>query len=133
MRGKIDVKRDIAIELLASSVTVAVVATSRRIGLQHFQSLQSIELHEIHSADSGYRSLSPARSPCGWNDIFFMSLMFVVPDYLLRRLSRGRGSVASWPTVRNASDPLRHLRHSAQPRAHYPSWLLSDSASQGDF
>ena len=70
----------------------------------------------------------------GWNDIFFMSLMFVVSGlFIAPSISRkGVGRFLADRTKR-LGIPFVISATLLSPVAHYPSWLLSDSASQGDF
>jgi len=68
----------------------------------------------------------------GWNDIFFMSLMFfisglfVAPSIARKGVGRFLGD-----RMKRLGIPFVISATLLSPIAHYPSWLLSDSASQG--
>jgi len=127
-------KRDIAIDYLRSSVTVAVVAHHAALAYNTFSHYNpSHYMKSTHPIVDTVR-FGPLDPLVGWNDIFFMSLMFFISGLFVA------SSIARKGVGRFLGDRMKRLgipfiisATLLSPIAHYPSWLLSDSASQGGF
>lgn len=127
-------KRDIAIDYLRSSVTVAVVVHHAALAYNTFSYYDS-----AHYARSAAPIVDKVRFPpldaiVGWNDIFFMSLMFFISGLFVVP-SIARKGVGRFLTDRaqRLGIPFVIAAILLAPIAYYPSWLLSDSVSQGGF
>jgi len=127
-------KRDIAIDYLRSSVTVAVVAHHAALAYNTFSHYNpSHYMKSTHPIVDTVR-FGPLDPLVGWNDIFFMSLMFfisglfVAPSIARKGVGRFLGD-----RMKRLGIPFIISATLLSPIAHYPSWLLSDSASQGGF
>ncbi len=127
-------RRDIAIDYLRSGVTLLVVA--------HHASL-AYNTVSFYDADHYMKSSTPIVDALrwkpldffvGWNDMFFMSLMFLISGLFivpsLMRKGPGRFVI---DRAKRLGIPFVVAALLLAPLAYYPSWLLSKAASQGDY
>ena len=127
-------KRDIAIDYLRSSVIVAVVA--------HHSALAYTTFSHYYPADYT-KSTAPVVDPVrfmpldvlvSWNDIFFMSLLFLISGlFVAPSITRkGVGRFLA-DRAKRLGIPFVVAITLLSPIAFYPSWLLSDSVGRGNF
>jgi hypothetical protein len=127
-------KRDIAIDYLRSSVTVAVVAHHAALAYNTFSHYNPSRYTKSTAPIVDTVRFALLDPLVGWNDIFFMSLMFFISGlFVAPSIARkGVGRFLADRTKR-LGIPFVISATLLSPIAHYPSWLLSDSASQGGF
>jgi len=97
-------ERDIAIDYLRSSVTVAVVVHHSALAYNTFSYYDSAHCARSAAPIVDTVRFAPLDALVGWNDIFFMSLMFFISGLFVVPSMARKGSAASWPTVPNASE-----------------------------
>ena len=127
-------KRDIAIDYLRSSVTVAVVVHHAALAYNTFSYYDSAHYARSAAPIVDTARFTPLDAIVGWNDIFFMSLMFFVSGlFVVPSIARkGVGRFLADRTKR-LGIPFVVAATLLAPIAYYPSWLLSDSVSLGGF
>ena len=127
-------KRDIAIDYLRSSVTVAVVVHHAALAYNTFSYYDSAHYARSAAPIVDTVRFAPLDVLVGWNDIFFMSLMFFISGlFVVPSMARkGVGRFLADRTKR-LGIPFVIAATLLAPIAYYPSWLLSDSVSQGGF
>ena len=127
-------ERDIAIDYLRSSVTVAVVVHHSALAYNTFSSYDSAHYARSAAPIVDTVRFAPLDVLVGWNDIFFMSLMFFISG-LFAVPSLARKGVGRFLADRAKRLGVPFVISAAllAPIAYYPSWLLSDSVSQGGF
>ena len=127
-------QRDIAIDYLRSSVTVVVVAHHAALAYNTFSHYNPARYIKSTAPIVDTVRFAPLDGFVGWNDIFFMSLMFVISGlFVAPSIARkGIGRFLADRTKR-LGIPFVISATLLSPVAHYPSWLLSDSVSQGGF
>lgn len=127
-------KRDIAIDYLRSGVTLLVVA--------HHASL-AYNTVSFYDAEHFLKSSAPVVDTLrwlpldffvGWNDMFFMCLMFLISGlFIVPSLNRkGAGRFMTDRAMR-LGIPFILSVFVLAPLAYYPSWLLSSEANQGGY
>ncbi|MEN6622882.1 MAG: acyltransferase family protein [Smithella sp.] len=127
-------KRDLAIDYLRSSVTVLVVAHHAALAYNTFS-----HYDPVHYMKSTAPIVDASRwmlldSFVGWNDMFFMSLMFLISGlFVTPSIARkGTGNFLS-DRMKRLGIPYLIAITLLSPLAYYPSWLLSNAASKSDF
>jgi len=128
------VTRDLAIDYLRSSVTVLVVAHHAALAYTTYGSYDPGNyIRSSAPIIDSVRSL-PLTWFVGWNDMFFMALMFFISGLFVKpSLERkGVGHFLS-DRAKRLGIPFVFAVIVLSPLAYYPSWLLSDSAAQGSF
>jgi len=127
-------KRDIAIDYLRSSVIVAVVAHHSALAYTTFSHYNPADYTTSTAPVVDSVRYAPLDFLVGWNDIFFMSLMFFISGLFVAP------SIARKGTGRFLSDRVKRLGVPfavaiilLSPIAFYPSWLLSASVGRGGF
>ncbi len=127
-------KRDIAIDYLRSGVTILVVVHHAALAYTTFS----------HYDPGQYlKSTAPVVNTLRWmpldflvefNDMFFMPLMFLISGlFVIPSLERkGAGRFLADRTKR-LGVPFIVSATVLSPLAFYPSWLLSDAVSRGNF
>lgn len=128
------VKRDLAIDYLRSSVTVLVVAHHAALAYTTYGSYNPGNyIRSSAPIIDTVRSL-PLTWFVGWNDMFFMALMFFISGLFVKpSLERkGVGHFLS-DRAKRLGIPFVFAVVILSPLAFYPSWLLSDTAPQGSF
>ncbi len=127
-------KRDIAIDYLRSGVTLLVVA--------HHASL-AYNTVSFYDADHYLKSSTPVVDTLrwlpldffvGWNDMFFMCLMFLISGlFIVPSLNRKGAGRFMIDRGKRLGIPFIISAFLLAPLAYYPSWLLSSGASQGGY
>jgi glucans biosynthesis protein C len=127
-------KRDVAIDYLRSSVTVAVVFHHSALAYNTFSYYDSAHYARSAAPIVDTVRFAPLDALVGWNDIFFMSLMFFISGlFVAPSIARkGSGRFLADRTKR-LGIPFVLAATVLAPIAYYPSWLLSDSVSRGGF
>ncbi len=127
-------KRDIAIDYLRSSVTVLVVAHHAALAYNTFSHYNPSHYMKSTAPVVDTVRFAPLDPLVGWNDIFFMSLMFVISGlFVAPSISRKGVERFFGDRVKRLGIPFVISAALLSPIAHYPSWLLSDSANRGGF
>ncbi|MHB8138284.1 MAG: acyltransferase family protein [Smithellaceae bacterium] len=127
-------KRDIAIDYLRSGVTMLVVA--------HHAALAYVVVSR-YDAENYVKSTAPIVDTVrwmpldlfvGWNDMFFMCLMFFISGlFIVPSLDRKGAGRFLIDRAKRLGIPFLISAILLSPLAYYPSWLASNASSQGDF
>lgn len=127
-------KRDIAIDYLRSSVTVAVVAHHAALAYTTFSHYNPSDYPRSTAPVVDTVRFVPLDYLVSWNDLFFMSLMFLISGlFVMPSIARkGVGRFLA-DRAKRLGIPFIVAVTLLSPVAYYPSWLLSDSVSQADF
>lgn len=127
-------KRDTAIDYLRSSVIVAVVAHHAALAYNTFSHYDPANYRQSTAPVVDNSRFAPLDLLVGWNDVFFMSLMFLISGLFVAP-SVARKGVRHFVADRakRLGIPFIVAVIVLSPIAFYPSWLLSDSADQGGF
>lgn len=127
-------RRDIAIDYLRSSVTVAVVFHHSALAYNTFSYYDSAHYARSAAPIVDTARFAPLDAIVGWNDIFFMSLMFFISGLFVvpSIVRKGVGRFLADRTKR-LGIPFVVAATLLAPIAYYPSWRLSDSVSLGGF
>ena len=127
-------ERDIAIDYLRSSVTVAVVAHHAALAYNTFSHYDAAHYAKSAAPIVDTVRFAPLDVLVGWNDIFFMSLMFFISGLFVAP-SIARKGIGCFLADRRKrlGIPFVVAATLLGPMAYYPSWLLSDSIRQGGF
>ena len=127
-------KRDIAIDYLRSSVTVVVVVHHAALAYNTFSYYDSAHYARSAAPIVDTARFAPLDAIVGWNDIFFMSLMFFISGlFVAPSIARKGVSRFLADRTKRLGIPFVIAATLLAPIAYYPSWLLGDSASQGGF
>jgi len=127
-------KRDIAIDYLRSSVIVAVVAHHAALAYSTFSHYDPANYRQSTAPVVDGSRFAPLDLLVGWNDIFFMSLMFLISGLFVAP-SIARKGVRHFlaDRARRLGIPFIVAVTLLSPIAFHPSWLLSDSATEGGY
>ena len=127
-------KRDIAIDYLRSSVIAAVVAHHSALAYTTFSRYNPADYTTSTAPVVDSVRFAPLDVLVSWNDIFFMSLMFLISGLFVAPsiLRKGVGRFLA-DRAKRLGIPFVAAITLVSPIAFYPSWLLSDSAGEGDF
>lgn len=127
-------KRNIAIDYLRSSVTVLVVAHHAAMAYNSFSYYVPANYMRSSAPIVDVQRWMPLDLLVSWNDMYFMSLMFLISG-LFTIPSIDRKGAASFVADRfkRLGIPFVAAVFVLSPLAYYPSWLLSTTASQGGF
>jgi glucans biosynthesis protein C len=127
-------KRDIAIDYLRSSVTVAVVAHHSALAYNTFSHYYPSDYITSTTPVVDAVRWAPLDALVGWNDLFFMSLMFLISGLFVSSSIKRKG-VGHFLTDRTKRLGIPFVISAAVlgPLAYYPSFLLSDFADRGHF
>jgi glucans biosynthesis protein C len=127
-------KRDIAIDYLRSSVTLLVVA--------HHAAL-AYNRGGYYNADHYMKSSAPVVDTVrwlpldffvGWNDMFFMCLMFLISGlFIVPSLNRKGAGQFMVDRAKRLGIPFIISVFLLAPLAYYPSWLLSNESYGGSY
>ena len=127
-------KRDIAIDYLRSGVTMLVVA--------HHAAL-AYNRGSYYDADHYMKSSAPVVDTVrwipldffvGWNDMFFMCLMFLISGlFIVPSLNRKGAGQFMVDRAKRLGIPFIISVFLLAPLAYYPSWLLSNEAVGGGY
>ncbi len=127
-------KRNLAIDYLRSSVTVLVVAHHAALAYSNFSHYNPAEYIKSTAPIVDTVHWMPLDIMVGWNDMFFMSLMFFISGlFVMSSLARkGAGNFLS-DRAKRLGIPFIFAVVLLSPLAFYPSWLLSNDVIQGDY
>ena len=127
-------KRNLAIDYLRSSVTVLVVAHHAALAYNTFSHFDPAHYMKSTAPVVDTVRWMPLDWFVGWNDMFFMSLMFLISGlFTIPSIDRkGVGHFLADRTKR-LGIPFVVAVTLLSPLAYYPSWLSSESVSQGGF
>jgi len=127
-------KRDIAIDYLRSGVTILVVAHHAALAYNRVS---------YYDADHYMNSSAPVVDTVrwlpldffvGWNDMFFMCLMFMISGlFIVPSLNRKGAGRFMVDRAKRLGIPFFISVFLLAPLAYYPSWLLSKEASGGGY
>jgi glucan biosynthesis protein C len=127
-------KRDISIDYLRSAVTVAVVAHHSALAYNTFSRYNPWDYIASTAPVVDAIRWAPLDSLVGWNDLFFMSLMFLISGlFVVSSIKRkGVGHFLA-DRAKRLGIPFIIAVTVLSPLAYYPSWLLSNFADRGGF
>lgn len=127
-------KRDLAIDYLRSGVTVLVVAHHSALAYNTFSIYDPGNYMKSTAPVVDAVRWAPLDYLVGWNDMFFMSLMFLISGLFVvpSLVRKGPGQFLSG-RVKRLGIPFVVAVTLLSPLAYYPSWLLSSAAVQDDF
>jgi len=127
-------KRDIAIDYLRSSVIVVVVAHHAALAYNTFSHYNPSDYAKSTAPVVDTVRFAPLNWLVIWDDIFFMSLMFLISGLFVAP-SIARKGVGQFLTDRTKRLGIPFVIGVTllMPIAYYPSWALSDTAGQGGF
>ncbi|HQL00312.1 MAG TPA: acyltransferase [Smithellaceae bacterium] len=127
-------KRDISMDYLRSSVTMLVVA--------HHASL-AYNTVSVYNPEHYMKSSTPIIDTVrflpldlfvGWNDMFFMCLMFFISGlFILPSLNRKGAGRFMTDRLERLGIPFIVCALVLAPLAYYPSWLQSNAALEGHY
>lgn len=127
-------KRNLAIDYLRSGVTILVVAHHAALAYTTFSH---------HDPGQYLRSTAPVVDQFRWipldqlvgfNDMFFMPLMFLISGlFVMPSLERKGSGRFLFERTKRLGIPFIISATVLSPLAYYPSWLLSDGVGQGGF
>lgn len=127
-------KRDIAIDYLRSSVTMLVVVHHSALAYNTFSRYNPGHYMTSTAPVVDTVRWMPLDLIVGWNDMFFMPLMFFISGLFVSPSIERKGvGVFLVDRARRLGIPFIIAVTLLSPLAYYPSWLLSDAVSQGDF
>ncbi|MGV8075643.1 MAG: acyltransferase [Syntrophobacteraceae bacterium] len=127
-------KRDLAIDYLRSSVIMLVVAHHAALAYNTFSHYDPVHYMKSTAPVVDTIRWAPLDWFVGWNDMYFMALMFLISGlFVVPSLERkGIGHFLVDRTKR-LGIPFVVAVTLLSPLAYYPSWLSSDAAGQGGF
>ena len=127
-------KRDIAIDYLRSGITLLVVAHHAALA---YNSVGSYDAdHYMKSSAPVVDTLRwmPLDFFVGWNDMFFMCLMFLISGlFIVPSLNRKGAGRFMVDRAKRLGVPFIISAFLLAPLAYYPSWLLSKESSGGGY
>ncbi len=130
----VPMSRDFAIDYLRSSVTVSVVAHHSALAYNTFSRYDAADYTRSSAPVVDSVSFVPLDILVGWNDLFFMALMFIISGFFvgpsLDRKGPGRFLA---DRAKRLGIPFVFSAAVLSPIAYYPSWRLSDSVGGGHF
>lgn len=127
-------KRDIAIDYIRSGVTMLVVGHHAALAYNTFSYYNPSHYVKSTAPVVDTVRFAPLDYLVGWNDLFFMSLMFLISGLFVAPSIKRKGP-GQFLTDRTKRLGIPFVIASTLliPIAYYPSWLLSRSVSQGGF
>lgn len=127
-------KRDLAIDYLRTGVTLLVVAHHAALAYNTFSHYDPEHYMKSTAPIVDASRWMPLDWLVGWNDMFFMPLMFLISG-MFTTPSIERKGVGRFLIDRSArlGIPFVVAAMVLGPLAYYPSWLSSDEARHGDF
>lgn len=127
-------KRNLAIDYLRSSVTVLVVAHHAALAYNTFSHFEPAHYMKSTAPVVDTVRWMPLDWFVGWNDMFFMSLMFLISGlFTIPSIDRKGVSHFLADRTKRLGIPFVVAVTLLSPLAYYPSWLSSESVSQGGF
>lgn len=127
-------KRNLAIDYLRSSITILVVAHHAALAYNTFSHYDPDHYRKSTAPIVDTSRWMPLDWFVGWNDMFFMSLMFLMSG-LFVSLSIERKGVGNFlvDRTKRLGIPFVIAVTLLSPLAYYPSWLSSNAVSEGNF
>lgn len=127
-------KRSIPIDYLRSAVTVSVVAHHAALAYNTFSSYNPAAYMQSSAPVVDSVRFAFLDILVGWNDLFFMSLMFFVSGLFVAPSLAKKGARRFFTDrAKRLGIPFFVSALLLSPIAYYPSWLLSDSAPEGNY
>jgi len=128
------VKRNLAIDYLRSGVTILVVVHHAALAYATFSHYDPVLYLRSTAPVVDKLRWMPFDLLVGFNDMFFMPLMFLISGLFvtpsLERKGCGRFLL---DRTKRLGIPFIISAMVLSPLAFYPSWLLSDAVSRGEF
>jgi len=127
-------KRNLEIDYLRSGVTILVVIHHAALAYTTFSHYDSVQYLRSTAPVVDTLRFMPLDLLVHFNDMFFMPLMFLISGlFVIPALERkGCGRFLS-DRAKRLGIPFIISAVVLSPLAFYPSWLLSDPVSRGDF
>lgn len=126
--------RDVSIDYLRSLVTVSVVAHHAALAYTTFSQFDPRRYKEASAPIVDIARFFPLNLMVGWNDLFFMSLMFLISGlFVAPSIVRKGTGVFLTDRVKRLGIPFIAATVVLSPVTFYASWLLSGRTSQQDF
>ncbi|MEE9913060.1 MAG: acyltransferase [Deltaproteobacteria bacterium] len=127
-------KRDIAIDYLRSGVTLLVVAHHAALAYNTGSYLDAHDYMKSSTPVVDTLRFLPLDFFVGWNDMFFMCLMFLISGlFIVPSLNRKGAGRFMVDRAKRLGIPFIISAFLLAPLAYYPSWLLTDEAGQGGY
>jgi len=127
-------KRDIAIDYLRSVVTLLVVAHHASLAYNTVSYLDANDYMKSSTPVVDMARWRPLDLFVGWNDTFFMCLMFLISGLFIRpSLNRKGAGRFMTDRAKRLGIPFIVSAFLLAPLAYYPSWLLTSESVQGGY
>ncbi len=127
-------KRDIAIDYLRSVVTLLVVAHHASLAYNTVSYLDANDYMKSSTPVVDLARWRPLDLFVGWNDTFFMCLMFLISGlFILPSLNRKGAGRFMTDRAKRLGIPFIVSAFLLAPLAYYPSWLLTSESVQGGY
>jgi len=124
----------VAIDYLRSAITVAVVAHHSALAYNTFSVFNPAHYTLSTAPIVDHVRFAPLDYFVAWNDIFFMSLMFLVSGLFVSPAIERKGPARFLlERTKRLGIPFVIAVTLLMPAAYYPSWSLSNAASQGGY
>jgi glucans biosynthesis protein C len=132
------VDRNVSIDYLRSLVTVSVVAHHAALAYTTFSRFDPHHYKEASAPIVDVVRFFPLNLMVGWNDLYFMALMFLVSGlFVAPSITRKGASIFLRDRVKRLGIPFILATVILSPLTFYASWLLSDRSGGlgflGDF
>lgn len=126
--------RDVSIDYLRSFVTVSVVAHHAALAYTTFSQFDPRNYKSATAPVVDIGRFLPLDLMVGWNDLFFMSLMFLISGlFVAPSLSRKGAGLFLIGRAKRLGIPFMLATFVLSPMTYYASWLLSAYAGQQNF
>ncbi len=127
-------RRDLAIDYLRSGVTMLVVVHHAALAYTTFSHYDPGQYLRSTAPVVDMFRWMPLDPLVGFNDMFFMPLMFLISGlFVIPSLERKGSGRYLFDRAKRLGIPFIISATVLSPLAFYPSWLLSDEVSRGDF
>jgi len=127
-------KRDIAIDYLRSGVTLLVVAHHASLAYNTVSYLDANDYMKSSTPVVDTLRWMPLDFFVGWNDMFFMCLMFLISGlFIVPSLKRKGAGHFMIDRAKRLGIPFVVSAFLLAPLAYYPSWLLTSASGQGGY
>lgn len=127
-------KRNIAIDYLRSSVIMLVVAHHAALAYSTFSHYDPVHFMASTAPVVDTSRWMPLDLFVGWNEMFFMSLMFLISGlFTIPSIERKGVGQFLFDRTKRLGIPFVIAVTVLSPLAYCPSWLSSNAVSQGDF
>ncbi len=127
-------KRNLAIDYLRSSIIVLVDRHHAALAYNTFSHYDKTNYMKSTAPIVDVSRWQPLDILVGWNDMFFMPLMFLISGFfVMPSINRKGVGIFLLDRAKRLGIPFVASALILGPLAYYPSWLLSDASSQGGF